>query len=98
MDSEEFEGLHSLHTFTVDVQGGRGGSVPSEVQDEFLGLGDDQCQVVRNTTLTKFQDLISVGLLVSPCYKAHHRCVISEFDKDVLWGSGTAVVCVEGVE
>ena len=75
MDSEEFEGLHSLHTFTVDVQGGRGGSVP--VQDKFLGLGDVQCQVVRNTSLTNFQDLISVGRLVSPCYK-HHRCVISK--------------------
>ena len=49
------EDVDSLHTVTVDVQGGRGGSAPSGVQDEFLGLGDVQCQVVRNTPLTKFQ-------------------------------------------
>ena len=49
------EDVDSLHTVTVDVQGGRGGSAPSGVQDEFLGLGDVQCQVVRNTPLTKFK-------------------------------------------
>ena len=49
------EDVDSLHTVTVDVQGGRGGSAPSGVQDEFLALGDVQCQVVRNTPLTKFQ-------------------------------------------
>lgn len=46
MDTKEFEGFHSLYKFTVDVQGGRGSSLPPEVQDEFLGLGDVKCQVV----------------------------------------------------
>ena len=42
MDPEESEALNSLYTSTVDVQGGRGGSVPPEVQDELLGVGDVQ--------------------------------------------------------
>ena len=40
MDPEELEGLHLLYTFAIDVQGCRDGSVPPEIQDEFLGLGD----------------------------------------------------------
>ena len=46
MDTEEFEGLNLLYTFTVDVQRGGDGSVLPEVQDEFLGLGLVQCHIV----------------------------------------------------
>ena len=38
--------------------------------------------------------LITVGRLVSPCYKPHHKFVIRKFDNDVLWVGGTAVGCV----
>lgn len=47
MDAEESEGFHLLHTFAGDKQGCEGSSIPSEVQDELLGFGSVQFQVIH---------------------------------------------------
>lgn len=66
MDPKKFNGLHLLHSFTVDIQGGGGGFVPVKVQDELLRFWNVQRQVVKGTPLTESSDLIPVSRFILP--------------------------------
>ncbi len=98
VDSQESEVRGPLHNVPIDEQGLNVCLLSPVVNNQFLGLGDVQSQVVFYTPHWQLLHLVPVCRLISPRDEPHHDGIISKLDDGVAGVGRGAVMAVEGVE
>ncbi len=90
--------LEVLHTVPIDEQGLNVRYLSPAVNNQFLGLGNVQSQVVFYAPHWQLLHLVPVCGLISSRDEPHHGGIISKHDGGVAGVGGGAVMGVEGVK